>query len=150
MAPRPGPGEEAVTSPPWARAMLRAMMSPMPEPVARRGCPGGPVEPLEHPLEVGGGQPDADIGDRDFGSRPGRAGLDDHGAFRGGGGQGVAHEVGQDLGDPVRVGPHRQRANRGHGQGHLAVGELGCHPSGRPAGQVGVGGVQVQSLFLGP
>jgi len=34
-----------------------------------------------------------------------------------------------------------------------AVGELGCHPPGRPAGQVGqvgVGGVQVQSLFLGP
>ena len=40
VAPRPGPGEEAVTSPPWARAMLRAMVNPMPEPVERRGCPG--------------------------------------------------------------------------------------------------------------
>ena len=40
VAPRLGPAEDAVTSPPYARAMLRAMVSPIPEPLERRGCPG--------------------------------------------------------------------------------------------------------------
>ncbi len=36
----PGPAEDAVTPPPCARAMSRAMVSPMPEPLERRGWPG--------------------------------------------------------------------------------------------------------------
>jgi len=40
-----------------------------------------------------------------------------------------------DLGDPVGVGPHRQRAVPVHGQGHLVVGELGGQPPGGQPGQ---------------
>jgi hypothetical protein len=39
VAPCPGPGEEAVMSPPWARAILRAMVSPTPDPAELRGWP---------------------------------------------------------------------------------------------------------------
>ena len=58
VGPRPGPGEEALTSPPGARAMLRAMVSPMPEPPERRGWPGpgrtarGPRRPARHRCPV--------------------------------------------------------------------------------------------------
>lgn len=40
LAPRPGPGEAATMSPPWARAMPRAMVSPIPEPADRRDREG--------------------------------------------------------------------------------------------------------------
>jgi hypothetical protein len=105
VAPRPGPGEETVTSPPWTRAILRAMVNPMPELLERRGCPGTLEQP-EHTLKIPGGQPGARVGYRDLSSLPGRAG----------------------------VGPHRQRASRVHGQGHITVGELGCQPLGRLPG----------------
>ena len=35
VEPLPGPADVAVSSPPWARTMLRAMVSPIPLPPAR-------------------------------------------------------------------------------------------------------------------
>ena len=39
LAPRPEPSDAAVTSPPCARAIPRAMVSPIPDPLDRRACP---------------------------------------------------------------------------------------------------------------
>ena len=81
------------------------------------------------------------------------AGINGHGACRGRRGERVADDVGEDLGDPVGVGPHGQRAWRVDGQGNVAVAELRRQPSGRPPGQVsevGISGMQVQPLLLGP
>ena len=39
-APSPAPAEETVTSPPWPRAIPRAIVRPIPDPADRRGCPG--------------------------------------------------------------------------------------------------------------
>ena len=46
VAPWPGPADDAVTSPPCARAMLRAMVSPIPEPLAAAQTDRQPVHRL--------------------------------------------------------------------------------------------------------
>jgi len=40
LDPRPGPADAAVTSPPWPRAIPRAIVKPIPDPADRRGWPG--------------------------------------------------------------------------------------------------------------
>ena len=68
-----------------------------------------------------------------------------------GGEQGVAEQVGEHLGDPVRIDVHGQRLVGVDGQRDVRVVELRGESGGRAAGEVGqvrVDRMQVETLLL--
>ena len=116
---------------------------------------GHPVEPLEDPLDVLGREPLAGVGHRrPTPHRPAsKRDLDVDPPTGRRGPQGVADEVGHDLGDPVGIDQHGDRARRHpHGQGDAGVVDLRAQPldgAGDHGTQVGHGEHQPEPALLG-
>ena len=128
--PRPGPGEDARTSPWCAWASPRAIVKPIPLPPVGRVGPGNPVEAVEDELEVLRREADAGVGHRDAGDVTVTARGDDDATALRRVGERVAAQVGQHLHDPIRVDVDRERRGRPDLEFDVFVLVLGSEPVG--------------------
>ena len=103
-------GDSTRTVPPMAAASSATIASPSPEPMPAIRAPVGPVEPLEHPRQVPGGDAGAVVVDGDHAAARGRIVGQRHGHGAAGERDGVLEEVRQELGQSVGIG--RQTGGR--------------------------------------